>query len=312
MEGIILLYKPKGISSAKAIDFIKGMLPKEKVGHGGTLDPFADGLLIVGVGRQYTKLLENILKNADKEYLATIKLGEFSDTDDIEGKKEKVNFEKQPYSKEIEEILQDNFTGKIRQIPPIFSALKIKGKRLYELARKIKNKEELEKMLKEKERIVEIKKIEILEYNFPILKIKVWCSAGTYIRSLARDIGKKLKTGGYLKELTRTAVGNFTIERSLKIEDIKESIIEMKVNVYGRVQGVGFRAFTKKWADFYGIKGYAKNLENGSVEVVAQGKIKELEQLLEKIKQGPRLSKVEKTSACFMKPQNPYYDFSSL
>jgi tRNA pseudouridine55 synthase len=148
----------------------------------------------------------------DKEYIAKIKLGVKSDTFDKEGKIEKVQFEKIPKREEIEKVLK-SFCGEILQTPPPYSAKKIKGKKAYELARK-GLKVELSPVK------VKIYQIEILNYSFPYLEIKVSCSSGTYIRSLANDIGEKLKVGGLIEELRRTKIGNFKVENAQKLSQI--------------------------------------------------------------------------------------------
>jgi tRNA pseudouridine55 synthase len=209
--GFILIDKPKGMSSHDVVEQLRKVTKIKKIGHAGTLDPIATGLLILGIGRDATKKLDKF-KNLDKEYIAKIKLGSSSETFDTEGKIEERKVEKIPNKKEIKEALKE-FIGKIKQVPPPFSAKKIKGKKAYELARKGLNVN-----LKPVE--VEIKEIEILEYKWPYLKIKVRCSAGTYIRSLANDIGEKLNCGGLIEELRRTKIGNFSVERAKNISEI--------------------------------------------------------------------------------------------
>jgi tRNA pseudouridine55 synthase len=206
--GFILINKPAGITSHDVVDKLREITGVKKIGHAGTLDPFATGLLILGIGREFTKKL-SIFQKKDKEYIATLKLGAESDTFDREGKIVEKKIEKIPERKEIEEVLK-SFLGEIEQIPPSFSAKKIKGKKLYELARKgIK--------VKPKPQKVKIYEISILEYKFPYLKIKVKCSGGTYIRSLANDIGKKLGCGSYVKELVRTKIGEFSLEKAIEL-----------------------------------------------------------------------------------------------
>ncbi len=185
-----------------------------RVGHAGTLDPFATGLLIVGVGREATKKLDEF-KNMPKTYVATIKLGATSDTYDKTGHitiHDARNMT-QPTAKQIKDTIK-SFTGKQMQIPPMFSAKKINGKRLYELARK---GIEVERQAN----AIEIYKIKILDYSWPFLKIEVQCSAGTYIRSLAHDIGAKLKTGAYCDELVRTKIGKYSLKKATDINDLK-------------------------------------------------------------------------------------------
>jgi tRNA pseudouridine55 synthase len=206
--GFILINKPAGITSHDVVDRLREITKIKRIGHSGTLDPFATGLLILGIGREFTKKL-SIFQKKDKEYIATLRLGAESDTFDRDGKIVERKVEKIPERKEIEEVLK-NFLGEIEQIPPAFSAKKIKGKKLYELARKgIK--------VEPKPQKVKIYEISILEYKFPYLKIKVKCSSGTYIRSLANDIGKKLGCGAYVEELVRTKIGEFSLEKAIEL-----------------------------------------------------------------------------------------------
>ena len=174
---------------------------KVKVGHTGTLDPFATGLLILLSGK-FTKRSNEFLK-LDKIYEASIKLGYVSDTGDTEGNIEKKNDRKVDL-KEIQEVLK-RFVGDIEQVPPKFSAIKINGQRAYKMARAGKDFEM-------PSRKVTIYNIEILEYNYPILKIRCFVSSGTYIRTLAEDIGEKLGTGAYCEELRRLKIGEYDIK----------------------------------------------------------------------------------------------------
>ncbi|MDP3954034.1 MAG: tRNA pseudouridine(55) synthase TruB [bacterium] len=208
---IIAVYKPKGPTSNDVVQMIKKTTGANKVGHAGTLDPLASGVLVVGIGRESTKNLSEEVKK-EKEYIALVKLGETSETDDEEGKKTIVQKYEQPDKSIVTEITK-KFIGRIRQIPPVYSAIKINGREAYKYARKGKAPEM-------KPREVEIKSIEILEYKWPFLKIKVTTGPGVYIRSLARDIGNELGTGGYLAELERTRVGQFTKDYSVKLKDI--------------------------------------------------------------------------------------------
>ena len=209
--GFMLINKPPGITSHDVIDKLRAITKIRKIGHAGTLDPFATGLLIVGIGREFTKRL-SIFQNKDKEYIATLRLGAESDTFDREGKILEKKVKEIPERKEIEEVLK-GFLGEIDQIPPLFSAKKIRGKKLYEFARK-GIKVEL------KPQRVKILEISILDYRFPYLTIKVKCSSGTYIRSLANDIGKKLGCGAYVEELIRTKIGDFLLENAIDLSKL--------------------------------------------------------------------------------------------
>ena len=216
MDGIILIDKPKGVTSHDIVYKVKKLL-NEKVGHTGTLDPNATGVLPLLVGRG-TKLSKYLI-NRDKTYIVTLKLGEKTDTADSEGKViEKKEVSKEVFSKE--KLLQtfSNFTGKILQIPPIYSAIKVNGKKLYEYARKGQEVEI-------KPRQIEIYKISLIEINqiANTIEFEVSCSKGTYIRSLCEDIAKELNTVGYMKELRRVQVGEFLIKDSITVEDLQKN-----------------------------------------------------------------------------------------
>ena len=212
---ILNINKPTGITSHDVVDKVRKITGERRVGHAGTLDPFAEGVLVVGVGRESTKQLGDISKNSEKEYIATLELGKTSTTGDPEGdiqntgSKGFVNGIKQ---NQIVQALKQ-FKGEIEQVPPAYSAIKIGGEPAYKKARRG------EKFIlpKRKVRIYEIK---LLEWKPPFLKIRVVCSSGTYIRTLAEDIGKVLSTGAYLTKLLRTRVGSFNIAESKTIEEL--------------------------------------------------------------------------------------------
>ncbi len=201
------VYKEKGMTSFDVIHKLRKVLNIKKIGHSGTLDPLAQGILQVAVGNA-SRLLEYL--DDDKEYIAQIKFGYTSTTEDEEGEK---TFMKEPdFSKD--ELLQaiNLFKGKILQIPPKYSAIKINGKKLCDLSRQNKEIPEI------KPREVEIYKIKLLNFNTPdSAEIMVSCSKGTYIRSLIRDIGEKLGCGAYMSDLTRIKAGNFTLKDSIKL-----------------------------------------------------------------------------------------------
>ena len=208
---IILIDKPAGISSFGMVAKIRSKLKAElghkvKVGHTGTLDPFATGLLILLTGKM-TKKSNEFLK-LDKVYEATLKLGYTSNTGDIEGEIIKCN-DKELNIKDIKNTIQE-FIGTISQTPPKFSAIKINGQRAYKLARK---GEDFEIPSRE----VTIYSIDILDYNYPELKIRTHVSSGTYIRTLAEDIGKALGTGAYLTALRRTKIADYDVKDARQI-----------------------------------------------------------------------------------------------
>ena len=209
-SGIVGVLKPKGISSFDLIRKIRQVTGIKNIGHAGTLDPLASGVLVIGIGKQACQKLNNVVKK-EKEYIAKIKLGINSTTDDEEGGKKEVKVDKIPLLSQIREIIPE-FQGKIYQTPPIFSAIKIHGQPAYKLARQGKKP-----ILKK--RLVEAKQIKVLKYDWPYLTLKIITGPGFYIRSLARDLGQKLKTGGYLAELERTRVGDFKKKNCLLIND---------------------------------------------------------------------------------------------
>lgn len=211
---ILAINKPKGPTSHDIIDAIRRVTGEKRVGHAGTLDPLASGVLVVAIGREDTKKLSHIVKN-EKEYTATIKLGVRSTTDDEEGEKTAEENVLQPTEKNVRAVLE-KFVGIVEQVPPIYSAVKIKGTPSH---RRVRRGEEV----KLKARAVEIKKIELINYTWPNLTINVTTGPGVYIRSLARDIGGLLGTGGYLAELERKRVGDYTLETAITIEAFKKT-----------------------------------------------------------------------------------------
>ncbi len=221
MEEIILIDKPAGITSFGVVAKVRRALSQKtgikkiKVGHTGTLDPFATGLLILLVGKA-TKKSNDFLK-LDKEYEAEIKLGEVSTTGDPEGIVQKKYSGPAPSETEIKKIIQ-SFIGEIDQKVPAFSAIKINGERAYKLARK-----GLE--VDAPTRKVHIYNIDILDYQFPTLKIRTQVSSGTYIRTLGEDIGQALGTGAYLTALRRTKIANYDVKDSLTLEQFSEKCV---------------------------------------------------------------------------------------
>ena len=204
-DGMLLVDKPAGITSFGVVARVRRKLTEQlgkraKVGHTGTLDPFATGLMIIVTGKEcrnagnYSKL--------DKEYEATIKLGFNSSTGDPEGELTPVS-DTQPTKDAVEAVLKQ-FTGEITQRPPIFSAIKINGRRAYDLARK-------GEVVEMPERQVTIFSLELINYSYPDIKVHVHVSSGTYIRTLAEDIGKVLGTGAYCSELRRTKVAQWSV-----------------------------------------------------------------------------------------------------
>lgn len=211
---ILLIDKPKNMTSFGVVARIRRKMSekfgkKVKVGHTGTLDPFATGLLILMTGKN-TKKCQEFLK-LDKVYQATLKLGETSTTGDPEGEKIEQKFYTIPTTTEVEAAVK-SYEGEIEQTPPAFSAIKINGERAYNLARKGASPEM-------PTRKVKIYDLRIDEYSFPVLKLTCHVSSGTYIRSLAEDLGKTLKTGAYLTDLRRLKIGSCDVKNAKALEE---------------------------------------------------------------------------------------------
>ncbi len=216
MQGLILLNKPEGITSFSAVSKIKWLAGEKRVGHTGTLDPLATGVLPIFLGR--ATALSGILLDADKSYIATVKLGVVTDSCDITGNI--LSQQEVEITKEQLEVVLDNFRGEIKQVPPMYSALKKDGVRLYELARQGKSVEI-------EARDVRINRLELLELDGDTFKISVDCSKGTYIRSLCRDIGEALGCGATMTALVRTATSGFSIDNTVSLDDLtKENITD--------------------------------------------------------------------------------------
>lgn len=209
---IVPIFKPKGPTSFIIISQVKKATGIKKVGHAGTLDPLASGILIIGIGRDSTRKLFSELEK-EKEYEVEIKLGETSETDDEEGEKTEWEVTEVPEAAEVTDALK-KFIGEIWQMPPTFSSVKRGGVRAWKDAREGK------KVILGKRQVL-IKEIEILSYDFPLLKLRVLTGPGVYIRSLARELGEELKVGGYVKELIRTRIGEFKIEDCKNLDDLK-------------------------------------------------------------------------------------------
>ena len=221
-SGIINVYKEKGFTSFDVVAKLRGILKTKKIGHTGTLDPDAEGVLPVCIGRA-TKVCD-ILTDKDKVYEAVMLLGVETDTQDTSGE----ILKELPVGVSEEAVKEAilSFVGEYAQVPPMYSALKVNGKKLYELAREGKTVER-------KARNVQIFSIEILEMNLPKVRMSVHCSKGTYIRTLCHDIGQKLGCGGCMDKLLRTKVGVFELADTLKLTEIdalaKEGLVEERI-----------------------------------------------------------------------------------
>lgn len=238
MDGFVIVDKPKGITSFGVIREARKMLNTRKIGHLGTLDPLATGVLVLAVN-QTTKLVEFFMK-ADKEYVAEIRFGSESNTYDAEGE---IIFKSDRIvsRQELEGILPF-FQGRQWQMPPVFSAVKVQGRKACDIVRR-GGKVDLEA------KKINIYGLSILEYRWPLVTLLVKCGSGTYIRSLAHDLGKKLGTGAYLFNLNRTLVGKFALEGAVQLENLSENSLrssedmvedwpkwELPEFVYGRLK----------------------------------------------------------------------------
>ena len=212
MDGILAVDKPQGMTSHDIVAFIRKHFGFKKVGHAGTLDPIATGLLVILIGR-YTRS-SNLFINDDKEYVATLVLGARSDTGDAWGKVIPSGKEIIFTNDRIEGTFK-RFLGEIYQTPPAYSAIKYKGRKLYELARKNISVEI-------KPRKIHIKELEIMKLALPEITFRVRCSKGTYVRQLCADIGDSLGCGGYMSGLRRTRSGKFSLDEALSMEELKK------------------------------------------------------------------------------------------
>ena len=214
--GIIIVDKPIGPTSMDVVRVVRRRAGGAKTGHAGTLDPLATGVLVVCLGKA-TKSVPRIM-DTSKRYLAEIDLSAFTTTDDREGEAREIIVETPPDCEMVMQVLQ-SFVGDIQQKPPAFSAINIQGKRAYKLARK-------GEIVDIPARSVRIHDIQLLRYDWPMLTLDIHCGKGTYIRSLARDLGLALGTGGHLASLRRTAVGRFTIEKAIPLDDVPQPLTE--------------------------------------------------------------------------------------
>jgi len=218
-DGIIIVDKPEGLSSHDVVMHIRKVLRIKKVGHSGTLDPLATGVLLILVGKA-TKFFRRFL-SFDKEYIATLKLGLITDTGDILGKVIK-EASIPILDKEVIQNAFKQFLGEIEQVPPMFSALKYKGKRLYQIARAGREVPRLS-------RKVFIKELKLIDFNGQEINFYVACSTGTYIRKLAVDIAERLNSGGCISQIRRVAVGPYKLEEAVSLDKINEnSILPLK------------------------------------------------------------------------------------
>jgi tRNA pseudouridine55 synthase len=234
IEGVFAIYKEEGMTSHDVVDAVRRLTGHRRVGHAGTLDPCAKGVLVIGVGRAATKQLR-LIAGTEKEYLTRVKLGWRSTTEDREGKIEQVFWTTEdrrqmtedggrkaassgqiPSEKQVRQALA-RFQGAMDQRPPVFSAIKVWGRAAYKLARKGRD-------LDLPPRRVEVKEIELVAYAWPYVDVRLVTGPGFYVRSFARDLGELLGTGAYMEQLERIRVGTYTKERAAGLSDFAKSI----------------------------------------------------------------------------------------
>jgi tRNA pseudouridine55 synthase len=305
MTGLFLFNKPKNRTSRFIVNELIKIYPQEKIGHGGTLDPLAEGLLLIAVGKDFTQKLEFFQKNVKKEYLVTIDFSLKSKTLDLEGPLEKIEVSKIPTKDELALLITREFLGEIEQLPPLTSAKKIKGKRLYQYFRE--NKE-----IEPKPSKVILYEFQILDYNFPLLKLKMVVSSGFYIRSFARDLGEKLNLGNTIIQLIRTKQGPFDLESALSLEEFLNEKILLYGKIMGKVHGVGFRSFLFEMAKKFGISGWVRNVLPNAVEFSAIGYKEALEEFQKMALKGPIGAKISDKEFIIKKNAKNFSGFDIL
>jgi len=216
MFGLLNLNKPAGLTSRDVVNRVQRLVKPHKVGHAGTLDPLASGVLVVCLGPA-TRLIEYV-QRMPKRYVGTFLLGRESDTEDVEGSVIELADQPIPTETQVRQILP-RFIGQIQQVPPAFSALKVDGRRAYDLARQGETPEL-------QARTIEVHSIELVQYAYPEVTLDIRCGSGTYVRSLGRDIARALKTEGVMSVLVRTEIGPFHLREALSGDDITPQSID--------------------------------------------------------------------------------------
>jgi tRNA pseudouridine55 synthase len=219
VEGLLNLNKPSGVTSRDVVDRVAQLLPRVKVGHAGTLDPLASGVLVVCIGST-TRLIESLQRMA-KSYRAVVRLGAQSNTLDADGQVIETDHPDVPSEDTVRQAMTAQ-VGEISQIPPQFSALKSSGKRAYELAR-------AGQTAHLGPRLVRIDRVDLVTYKWPFLELEITCGGGTYIRSIARDLGNALGCGGLVKSLVRTRIGPFDLEGALDPDSLSQASLRSQL-----------------------------------------------------------------------------------
>ena len=236
LHGILAIDKPLGFSSMKAVAIVRRRAGGARTGHAGTLDPLATGVLVLALGK-CTKEIDRLMAT-EKRYLTTIDLTAFTTTDDTEGERTEVPLgatgarAAAPARAEIEALLAERFTGTVMQRPPAFSAMKVGGRRAYALARKGQAPELAP-------RPVQIHSIAVTDFAWPLLSLDIHCGKGTYVRSIARELGQALGTGGHCTMIRRTMVGAFGIDRAVAMDALPDSITQEWLDARGAASSGG-------------------------------------------------------------------------
>lgn len=265
MFGFLNVYKPQGKTSHDVVAILRRITKIKQIGHAGTLDPFAEGVLPICIGKS-TRLIEYL--NDDKAYIGTVKLGESTTTYDTEGEVLKSS-EKRVKLQEVELALEQ-FRGEILQLPPIYSAIKVNGKKLYEYARKGEE-------VKIEPRKVNISKLEVVSFDEEkqLLEIYVECSKGTYIRSIANDLGEVLGCYGHLIKLVRTKAGKFDLDKTVKLDELQtEEDVQAKL-IYP-LEYLDYPNYELNESEFEKVShgmGFSAKINDGLVTLVANNKL---------------------------------------
>lgn len=246
MNGFLLIDKPEGITSFYCVKILRRVSGVRRIGFAGTLDPLATGLMVFALG-EATKLI-TYMEKADKVYDVSIRLGAVSDTYDAKGRITEVAFSGKPGRSAIEKIIEDDFIGEREQVPPIYSAIHVNGERAYDLARKGQK-------VVMKKRAVHFYDIKVKAYAWPVLKLTVHCGSGTYIRSLAHDLGQKIGCGGYVEELRRVKIGLHHVKDAVGLDDL--DLLNVRKHL------VAPEVFFKDWR--------MKELGDGEYAILANG-----------------------------------------
>lgn len=228
LAGIFAVDKPLRMSSMRAVETVRRRAGGVRTGHAGTLDPLATGVLVMALGK-FTRHIEALMAT-EKRYETRVDLSAFTTTDDSEGERTDVAVTVPPTHDAIAALLEQRFTGSVMQAPPAFSAVKLGGKRAYQLAR-------TGQAPAPAPRAVQIHSVVIAAYEWPYLDLAIHCGKGTYVRSIARDLGTALGTGGTCASIRRTAVGSFTIDRAVPVADLPDEITQAWLYEHGVPQG---------------------------------------------------------------------------